>query len=82
MNFTDRIKPTDKGITTYLDELKGLAYQIPKKTEKKRKRGQIYFFGLFINRCQCQKNKSVPFFTFLRYVLKNEDTEKYTIEWV
>lgn len=29
MNFTDRIKPTDKGITTYLDELKGLAYQIP-----------------------------------------------------
>ena len=29
MNFTDRIKPTDKGITTYLDELKNLAYQIP-----------------------------------------------------
>lgn len=29
MNFTDRIKPTDKGITTYLDELKGLVYQIP-----------------------------------------------------
>jgi len=29
MNFTDRIKPTDKGITTYLDELKGLLYQIP-----------------------------------------------------
>ena len=29
MNFTDRIKPTDKGITTYLDELKNFAYQIP-----------------------------------------------------
>lgn len=29
MNFTDRIKPTDKGITTYLDELKSLMYQIP-----------------------------------------------------
>jgi hypothetical protein len=29
MNFTDRIKPTDKGITTYLDELKGHLYQIP-----------------------------------------------------
>lgn len=29
MNFTDRIKPTDKGITTYLDELKSLIYQIP-----------------------------------------------------
>ncbi|MCI5190436.1 MAG: DUF262 domain-containing protein [Candidatus Electrothrix sp. AS4_5] len=29
MNFTDRIKPTDKGITTYLDELKSLTYQIP-----------------------------------------------------
>lgn len=29
MNFTDRIKPTDKGITTYLDELKSFAYQIP-----------------------------------------------------
>lgn len=29
MNFTDRIKPTDKGITTYLDELKNNNYQIP-----------------------------------------------------
>ena len=29
MNFTDRIKPTDKGITTYLDELKSQNYQIP-----------------------------------------------------
>lgn len=29
MNFTDRIKPTDKGITTYLDELKNLDFQIP-----------------------------------------------------
>ncbi len=29
MNFTDRIKPTDKGISTYLDELKNLDYQIP-----------------------------------------------------
>lgn len=29
MNFTDRIKPTDKGITTYLDELKNQNYQIP-----------------------------------------------------
>ena len=29
MNFTDRIKPTDKGITTYLDELKNKDYQIP-----------------------------------------------------
>lgn len=29
MNFTDRIKPTDKGIATYLDELKSLTYQIP-----------------------------------------------------
>lgn len=29
MNFTDRIKPTDKGITTYLDELKNHNYQIP-----------------------------------------------------
>lgn len=29
MNYTDRIKPTDKGITTYLDELRGKNYQIP-----------------------------------------------------
>jgi len=29
MNFTDRIKPTDKGIITYLDELKGQEYQVP-----------------------------------------------------
>lgn len=29
MNFTDRIKPTDKGITTYLDDLKNSNYQIP-----------------------------------------------------
>lgn len=29
MNFTDRIKPTDKGITTYLDELKNRNYQVP-----------------------------------------------------
>ncbi|MBS9779387.1 MAG: DUF262 domain-containing protein [Moraxellaceae bacterium] len=29
MNFTDRIKPTDKGITTYLDDLKRQDYQIP-----------------------------------------------------
>lgn len=29
MSFTDRIKPTDKGITTYLDELKNDDYQIP-----------------------------------------------------
>ena len=29
MNFTDRIKPTDKGITTYLDDLKNQEYQIP-----------------------------------------------------
>lgn len=29
MNFTDRIKPTDKGIATYLDELKNQNYQIP-----------------------------------------------------
>ena len=29
INFTDRIKPTDKGITTYLDELKNQDYQIP-----------------------------------------------------
>lgn len=29
MNFTDRIRPTDKGITTYLDELKNFDYQIP-----------------------------------------------------
>lgn len=29
MNVTDRIKPTDKGITTYLDELKDQNYQIP-----------------------------------------------------
>ncbi|AKA33837.1 DUF262 domain-containing protein [Flagellimonas lutaonensis] len=29
MNFTDRIKPTDKGITTYLDDLKNQNYQIP-----------------------------------------------------
>ncbi|MDP4007876.1 MAG: DUF262 domain-containing protein [Candidatus Peregrinibacteria bacterium] len=29
MNFTDRIKPTDKGITTYLDDLKSQEYQIP-----------------------------------------------------
>lgn len=29
MNFTDRINPTDKGITTYLDELKNQNYQIP-----------------------------------------------------
>ncbi len=28
-NFTDKIRPTDKGITTYLDELKNLDYQIP-----------------------------------------------------
>lgn len=29
MNFTDRIRPTDKGVTTYLDELKNLDFQIP-----------------------------------------------------
>lgn len=29
MNFTDRIKPTDKGINTYLEELKNFNYQIP-----------------------------------------------------
>ncbi len=29
MNFTDRIRPTEKGITTYLDELENLDYQIP-----------------------------------------------------
>lgn len=29
MNFTDRIQPTSKGITTYLDELKNDSYQIP-----------------------------------------------------
>jgi len=29
MSFTDRIKPTDKGITTYLDDLKNSNYQIP-----------------------------------------------------
>lgn len=29
MNYTDRIRPTDKGITTYLDELRGKNYQIP-----------------------------------------------------
>jgi len=29
MNFTDRITPTDKGITTYLDELISQNYQIP-----------------------------------------------------
>ncbi|MBV6443157.1 MAG: hypothetical protein EPGJADBJ_04886 [Saprospiraceae bacterium] len=28
-NFTDRIKPTDKGITTYLDDLQSQNYQIP-----------------------------------------------------
>ncbi|MDQ3634643.1 MAG: DUF262 domain-containing protein [Acidobacteriota bacterium] len=29
MNYTDRIKPTDKGLTTYLDELLNKNYQIP-----------------------------------------------------
>jgi len=29
MNFTDRIRPTDKGITTYLDELENMDFQIP-----------------------------------------------------
>lgn len=29
MSYTDRIRPTDKGITTYLDELRGKNYQIP-----------------------------------------------------
>lgn len=29
MSFTDRIKPTDKGNTTYLDDLKNSNYQIP-----------------------------------------------------
>ena len=29
MNYTDRIKPTHKGITTYLDDLKNGEYQIP-----------------------------------------------------
>ncbi len=29
MSYIDRIKPTDKGITTYLDELKNSNYQIP-----------------------------------------------------
>ena len=29
MDFSDRIRPTDKGITTYLDELKSQSYQIP-----------------------------------------------------
>ena len=29
MNYTDRIFPTNKGLTTYLDELIGKNYQIP-----------------------------------------------------
>lgn len=29
MGYIDRIRPTDKGITTYLDELRGKNYQIP-----------------------------------------------------
>ncbi len=29
VSFTDRIRPTDKGITTYLDELKNCDFQIP-----------------------------------------------------
>lgn len=29
MDFTDRIKPNDKGITTYLEELRNLNFQIP-----------------------------------------------------
>jgi hypothetical protein len=29
MSYTDRIKPTDKGITTYLDELRNMDFQIP-----------------------------------------------------
>ncbi|MDR3242756.1 MAG: DUF262 domain-containing protein [Clostridiales Family XIII bacterium] len=29
MNYTDRILPTNKGLTTYLDELKSFNYQIP-----------------------------------------------------
>ena len=29
MNYTDRIFPTNKGLTTYLDELKAKNYQIP-----------------------------------------------------
>jgi len=29
MSYTDRIKPTHKGITTYLDDLKNGEYQIP-----------------------------------------------------
>ena len=29
MNYTDRIFPTNKGLTTYLDELVGKNYQIP-----------------------------------------------------
>ncbi len=29
MNYTDRIRPTDKGIATYLEELRGKNYQIP-----------------------------------------------------
>lgn len=29
MNYTDRIFPTNKGLTTYLDELKAMNYQVP-----------------------------------------------------
>jgi len=29
MNYTDRIKPDNKGLTTYLDELRSMNYQIP-----------------------------------------------------
>ena len=29
MNYTDRIFPTNKGLTTYLDELLAKNYQIP-----------------------------------------------------
>ena len=29
MNYTDRIKPIDKGLITYLEELRNCNYQIP-----------------------------------------------------
>lgn len=29
INYADRIKSSDKGITTYIDDLKGKKYQIP-----------------------------------------------------
>ena len=57
----------EKDFLSYIDKIESkiknsILSEFHQLQALKGKRGQIYFFGLFINRYQCQKNKSVPFF--------------------